>query len=85
MSGRDETPDAATGIADACGREAFADEVQILFVRQNLRAREPFLQLDRHAIGAALVATIRDRHAQIGDAVAMSILHFGATLLFPRS
>ena len=37
--------------------------------------REPFLQLLRHAVGAAFVAAIGDRDAQIRDAVPEAILH----------
>src|SRR5207248_9879833 len=53
-----------------------ADEAQRFFVAENFLARQPFLKFARHAIIAALVATIGDRHAQIRNSMAEAVLHF---------
>src|SRR5205823_2531549 len=52
-----------------------ADEPKRFLKRQNSFTREPFMQLARHAIGASLVATVRNRYAQVRDAMAVAILH----------
>ena len=52
-----------------------ADEAQRFLVRENLSARQPFLQFLRHAVGAAFVTTVGDRNAQIGDAMTKAIFH----------
>ena len=57
-----------------------ANETQGFLVRQDFLAGQPLLQFMRHAIGAALVATVRDRDAQIGNPMAVTVLHSGATL-----
>src|SRR4026208_990201 len=52
-----------------------ANEAQRLFEREDLRARQPFLQLLRTPIGATFIATIRDRDAQVRNPVTVAILH----------
>src|SRR5437588_7335179 len=52
-----------------------ANKAQRLFVSQHILTREPLLQFVRHAIGAALVAAVGNRHAQIRNAMAESIFH----------
>ena len=56
------------------------DQAQSFFVTENIFARQPFLELARHAIVAAFVTTIRDRDAQIGNAMAVTIFHEKAKL-----
>src|SRR5207253_10887701 len=53
-----------------------SDETQGFLVAENFLARQPFLELARHAVIAALVATIGDRDAQIGNAMAEAVFHF---------
>src|SRR5262249_39804001 len=50
-------------------------EPQRLFIRQDFVARQPLLQFLRHAIAAALVTAVRDRDTQIGNSMAVTILH----------
>src|SRR5207253_10876497 len=64
------------------GRDA--NEPQGLFVRQDFVARQPLLQFLRHTIAAALVTTVRDRDAQIGNPVAVMVLHCSDMLLGTR-
>src|SRR5207302_3349563 len=52
------------------------DKAQGLFVAKNIFARQPFLELTRHAIVATFVTTIGDRDAQIGNAMAVTIFHW---------
>src|SRR5207237_350893 len=52
-----------------------ADETQRFLEGEDILTGKPFLQLLRHAIGAALVAAIGDRNAQIRNAMAEAVLH----------
>src|SRR5262245_29537017 len=60
------------------GRDA--NEPQGFFVRQDLVPWQPLLQFVRHAVTAALVATVRNRDTQIGNPMAITILHCSDTL-----
>jgi len=51
------------------------DEAECFLKSQDVVPREPFLQLLWHAIGAALIATVRDGDAQVRDAMSEAILH----------
>jgi len=51
------------------------NETQRFLEGQDSFARQPLVQLTRHAIAAALIAAVGNRHPQIGDAMTMSILH----------
>ncbi|PYJ24013.1 MAG: hypothetical protein DME99_00955, partial [Verrucomicrobia bacterium] len=51
-----------------------------LFEGQNFLARQPLLQLVRHAVSTALVATVRNRDPQIGNPMAVVVLHSDCNL-----
>ena len=89
---RKKIDDVATGERFAAGHTDFrytqvgsdSNKPQCFLVGKNIFARKPFLQFLRHAVSAALVATIGDRDSQIRNAVTKSILHFDATLRLSR-
>ena len=54
---------------------ADANDAQRFLERKNVCARQPFLQLLRHAVMATLVAAVRDRDTQIRNAMPVSIFH----------
>lgn len=67
----------AAGDADFVDSEGGADfdEAEDFLVGEDAVAGEPFLGFLGHAVGAALVAAVGDRDAEVGDLVAVRILH----------
>jgi hypothetical protein len=52
-----------------------ANEPKDFFVRQDFVAWQPLLQFLRHTIIAPLVTTVRDGDTEIGNPMAVTILH----------